>query len=230
MALMLTGHTLFLALMMFAVFTFEESVSNYSDWVTFMENLDQYDKEKLDSLGAEQKVKKVSLHPSLYFDAEDVHVLRQKAHTSHSHIFRTIRSAVMVMLSNPMYYLPPPKYVDFAAKWNEVYGNNLPPLAFYCLLCPEDKAALDFTVEYMDRMAAYKNWLVESAPGDEVPLGHSLTGFATAYDFLYNSLEDVRRHGLQARKCLSTQRFVPGESSFFTITKQPTCSLCSLEL
>ena len=47
MALMLTGHTLFLALMMFAVFTFEESVSNYSDWVTFMENLDQYDKEKL---------------------------------------------------------------------------------------------------------------------------------------------------------------------------------------
>ncbi|XP_076186167.1 dermatan-sulfate epimerase-like protein [Aptenodytes patagonicus] len=193
MALMFTGHTLFLALMMFAVFTFEESVSNYSDWVTFIENVDQYEKQQLEGLSAEQKLKKTVLHPSLYFDAEDVQALRQKAHTSHSHLFRAIRSAVTVMLSNPLYYLPPPKHVDFAAKWNEIYGNNLPPLAFYCLLCPEDKAAFDFALEYMDRMAGYKNWLVENAPGDEVPLGHSLTGFATAFDFLYNSLENKRR-------------------------------------
>ncbi|XP_006028604.1 dermatan-sulfate epimerase-like protein [Alligator sinensis] len=193
MALVFTGHILFLALVLFAVSTFEESVSNFSDWVTFTENMDQYEKQKLHGFSASQKLRKPVLHPSLYFDAEDVPALRQKSRTSHLHLFRAIRSAVTVMLSNPSYYLPPPKHADFAAKWNEIYGNNLPPLAFYCLLCPEDKAAFDFTLEYMDRMAGYKDWLVENAPGDEVPLGHSLTGFATAFDFLYNSLGNVRR-------------------------------------
>ncbi|KAJ1068040.1 hypothetical protein K5549_007328 [Capra hircus] len=45
----------------------------------------------------------------------------------------------------------------------------------------------------MDRMVGYKDWLVENAPGDEVPVGHSLTGFATAFDFLYNLLDGRRR-------------------------------------
>ncbi|KAM6411630.1 LOW QUALITY PROTEIN: dermatan-sulfate epimerase-like protein [Pluvialis apricaria] len=197
MALMFMGHTLFLALMMFAVFTFEESVSNYSDWVTFTENVDRYKKQQLEGLSAEQKLKKQVLHPCLYFDAEDVQALRQKAHTSHSHLFRAIRSAVSVMLSNPSYYLPPPKHVDFAAKWNEIYGNNLPPLAIYCLLCPEDKLRLIFALELMDRMAGYKKWLVENAPGDEVPLGHSLTVFAIAFDFLYNSRNERRQKYLE---------------------------------
>ncbi|KAM4688685.1 dermatan-sulfate epimerase-like protein [Discoglossus pictus] len=97
------------------------------------------------------------------------------------------------MLSNPSYYLPPPKHVDFTAKWNEIYGNNLPPLALYCLLSPDDKNALSFVLDYMDRMVNYKDWLVQNAPGDEVPIGHSLTGFATAFDFLYRSLDVERR-------------------------------------
>uniref|UniRef100_A0A8C5RDC1 Dermatan sulfate epimerase like n=1 Tax=Laticauda laticaudata TaxID=8630 RepID=A0A8C5RDC1_LATLA len=193
MALMFIGHSIFLALVMLTVSTFEESVSNYSDWVTFTDDVDQYEKQRMEALGANQKMEKITLYPNLYFGAEEIPALRQKSHTSHLHLFRIFRSAVSTMLSNPTYYLPPPKHADFAAKWNEIYGNNLPPLAFYCLLSPEDKAAFDFVVEYMDRMAGYKDWLVENAPGDEVPLGHSLTGFATAFDFLYASLDDVRR-------------------------------------
>ncbi|XP_039176606.1 dermatan-sulfate epimerase-like protein [Crotalus tigris] len=199
MALMFTGHSIFLALVMLAVSTFEESVSNYSDWVTFTEDVDQYEKQRMEALGANQRIKKTALYPNLYFSAEEIPALRQKSHTSHLHLFRAIRSAVSAMLSNPSYYLPPPKHADFAAKWNEIYGNNLPPLAFYCLLSPEDKAAFDFVVEYMDRMAGYKDWLVENAPGDEVPLGHSLTGFATAFDFLHASLDDVRRQKYSAK-------------------------------
>ncbi|XP_063155124.1 dermatan-sulfate epimerase-like protein [Candoia aspera] len=199
MALMFTGHSICLALVMLAVSTFEESVSNYSDWVTFTDDVDQYEKQRLEGLGANQKIKKTVLYPNLYFSTEEIPALRQKSHASHLHLFRAIRSAVSAMLSNPSYYLPPPKHADFAAKWNEIYGNNLPPLAFYCLLCPEDKAAFDFVVEYMDRMAGYKDWLVENAPGDEVPLGHSLTGFATAFDFLYASLDDVRRQKYSAK-------------------------------
>nr|XP_056710185.1 dermatan-sulfate epimerase-like protein [Euleptes europaea] len=193
MAVMFTGPSLFLALAMLALSTVEESASNYSDWTTFAENVDQYEEQKLEAVRTREKMQKAVIHPSLYFDADEIPALRQKSRTSHLHLFRTIRSAVSGMLSNPSYYLPPPKHADFAAKWNEIYGNNLPPLALYCLLCPEDKAAFDFVVEYMDRMAGYKDWLVENAPGDEVPLGHSLTGFATAFDFLHASLDDGRR-------------------------------------
>uniref|UniRef100_A0ACB8FD89 Uncharacterized protein n=1 Tax=Sphaerodactylus townsendi TaxID=933632 RepID=A0ACB8FD89_9SAUR len=190
---MFTGPSLFLAVVMLALSTVEESASNYSDWVTFAENMDQYEEQKLEAFRTSEKMKKAVSHPSLYFNADEIPALRQKSRTSHLHLFRTIRSAVSVMLSSPSYYLPPPKHADFAAKWNEIYGNNLPPLALYCVLCPEDKAAFDFVVEYMDRMAGYKDWLVENAPGDEVPLGHSLTGFATAFDFLHASLDEVRR-------------------------------------
>uniref|UniRef100_A0A8C0PSV9 Dermatan sulfate epimerase like n=1 Tax=Canis lupus familiaris TaxID=9615 RepID=A0A8C0PSV9_CANLF len=149
--------------------------------------------QKVQDFKPNHKLKKSMLHPSLYFDAGEIQAMRQKSRTSHLHLFRAIRSAVTVMLSNPTYYLPPPKHADFAAKWNEIYGNNLPPLALYCLLSPEDKVAFEFILEYMDRMVGYKDWLVENAPGDEVPVGHSLTGFATAFDFLYNLLDDHRR-------------------------------------
>ena len=34
-------------------------------------------------------------------------------------------------------------------------------------------------------MSAYPDWYVTSMPIDEVPVAHSLTGFVTAFDFLY---------------------------------------------
>ena len=193
MALMFTGHCLFLVLVMFAFSTLEESVSNYSDWAVFTDDIDPFKTQRVQNVRPNQKLKKSMLHPRLYFDAGEIQAMRQKSRTTHLHLFRAIRSAVTAMLSNPTYYLPPPKHADFAAKWNEIYGNNLPPLALYCLLCPEDKVAFEFALEYMDRMVGYKNWLVENAPGDEVPVGHSLTGFATAFDFLYNLLDGRRR-------------------------------------
>ncbi|XP_029446776.1 dermatan-sulfate epimerase-like protein [Rhinatrema bivittatum] len=193
MALKFTEHSLFLTFVMFALSAFEESTSNYPAWVSFPDDVDGFQNQKFQDPSASLQQNKEMLHPSLYFGAEDVQALRQKSHNSHLHLFKAIRSAVTVMLSSPSYYLPPPKHADFSAKWNEIYGNNLPPLAFYCLLCPEDKSAFAFALEYMDRMASYKDWLVENAPGDEVPLGHSLTGFSTAFDFLYGSLDNQRR-------------------------------------
>ncbi|GCC19867.1 hypothetical protein chiPu_0018588 [Chiloscyllium punctatum] len=133
-------------------------------------------------------------HPLLYFDPSDVSGLRQKSHSSsHSAITRAIRSAVGTMLGKPNFYLPPSDHLSFSAKWNEVYGNNLGVLSLYCLLYPEDQAALDFALDYLDRMASYPQWQVRVAPNDEVPVAHSLTGFATAFDFLYPFLDAVRR-------------------------------------
>ncbi|KAM9826833.1 dermatan-sulfate epimerase-like protein [Neosynchiropus ocellatus] len=139
------------------------------------------------------KLKPTVPHPNLYFSQVDVAHLRQRSFTSHSQIFKVIRAAVLSMLSNVPASMPPAKHVEFTSKWNEIYGNNLPPLALYCLLCPEDTAALQFLLKYMDRMAEYPDWKVTSAPNDEVPVAHSLTGFATAYDFIYSCLDERRR-------------------------------------
>lgn len=146
-----------------------------------------------------RKVQASNYHPSLYFNRGDVQLLRQRATTTHGHIFRVIRGAVLTMLSNVPLYMPPVNHDEFASKWNEIYGNNLPPLALYCLLCPEDTAALEFLIRYMDRMVAYPNWKVTSALNDEVPVAHSLTGFATAFDFIYSSL-DEQRHDFYLRR------------------------------
>ncbi|KAJ8397434.1 hypothetical protein AAFF_G00439830 [Aldrovandia affinis] len=143
-----------------------------------------------------------NLHPNLYFDPVDVQLLRQRSTTTHSHLFKVIRAAVITMLSNANFYLPPSRHEEFTSKWNEIYGNNLPPLALYCLVCPEDGAALQYLLKYMDRMVEYPDWMVTSAPNDEVPMAHSLTGFATAYDLIYASL-DARRRASYLKKIRS---------------------------
>ncbi|XP_055769436.1 dermatan-sulfate epimerase-like protein [Salvelinus fontinalis] len=135
----------------------------------------------------------VNLHPNLYFHQVDIRLLQQRSATTHRHIFKVIRLAVGTMLANTALYLPPVKHEEFSSKWNEIYGNNLPSLALYCLLCPKDTAAHQFLMRYMDQMAVYPNWTVTNAPNDEVPMAHSLTGFATAYDFIYPLLDTPRR-------------------------------------
>ncbi|XP_064412295.1 dermatan-sulfate epimerase isoform X1 [Latimeria chalumnae] len=127
-------------------------------------------------------------HPMLYFGKADVKELQLKARGTHRHIAARITEAVQTMLSNPEEYLPPWEPKDFSARWNEIYGNNLGALAMFCMLYPDNTEAMQLAMEYMDRMAAQPSWLVKDAPWDEVPLAHSLVGFSTAYDFLYNYL------------------------------------------
>uniref|UniRef100_S4RN50 Dermatan sulfate epimerase like n=1 Tax=Petromyzon marinus TaxID=7757 RepID=S4RN50_PETMA len=124
-------------------------------------------------------------HPLLYFGPGDARVLQQQAHTTHAHLAKVIRNSVKSMMSKATFYLPPVEHEAFAARWNEIYGNNLGALAIYCVLFPGDETALKFTLEYMDRMCSYPRWQVRDAPQDEVPVAHSLVGFATAFDFLY---------------------------------------------
>ncbi|KAI7789703.1 putative dermatan-sulfate epimerase-like protein-like [Triplophysa rosa] len=136
---------------------------------------------------------KATLHPNLYFSQDDVPLLRQRSTTSHNHVFKVIRAAVLTMLSSRPLYMPPAKHSEFTNNWNEIYGNNLPPLALYCLLYPEDTATLQFLFKFMDRMSEYPDWKVTSAPNEEVPTAHSLSGFATAFDFIYSFLDEQRR-------------------------------------
>eukprot|EP00058_Branchiostoma_floridae_P026972 XP_002612463.1 hypothetical protein BRAFLDRAFT_75421 [Branchiostoma floridae] len=132
-------------------------------------------------------------HPMLYFGSEDVEDLRGKAKTTHKHIADVIAQVAPEIHARPKTYLPSRDYDVFASRWNEIYGNNLAALAIYCVLFPEDRQALDTALDYMDRMASLKQWQVKASMKDEVPVAHSLTGFATAYDFLYEHFDDQRR-------------------------------------
>ncbi|XP_028730644.1 dermatan-sulfate epimerase isoform X1 [Peromyscus leucopus] len=132
-------------------------------------------------------------HPMLYFSRTEVAELQLRAASSHEHIAARLTEAVHTMLSNPLEYLPPWDHKDYSARWNEIYGNNLGALAMFCVLYPENIEARDMAKDYMERMAAQPSWLVKDAPWDEVPLAHSLVGFATAYDFLYNYLSKTQQ-------------------------------------
>ncbi|XP_076872814.1 dermatan-sulfate epimerase [Brachyhypopomus gauderio] len=137
-------------------------------------------------------------HPMLYFSRADVEDLQAATVSSHRSLAQGIREAAETMLERPEEYLPPWNPDDFSARWNELYGNNLALLAMFCMLYPHRAGALDMTREYMERMAAQPSWLVKDAPWDEVPMAHSLVGFATAYDFLFEYLsKGQQEHFLQ---------------------------------
>lgn len=74
---------------------------------------------------------------------------------------------------------------------SKVHCGSLALLVYLCI-CPlcEDRwksGGLHSAVDYF----LYR--LVKDAPWDEVPLAHSLVGFATAYDFLYNYLSKTQQ-------------------------------------
>ncbi|XP_028809277.1 dermatan-sulfate epimerase isoform X1 [Denticeps clupeoides] len=127
-------------------------------------------------------------HPMLYFSHDEVEQLQRAAAETHQGIASRIREAGEAMLENPEDYLPPWSPAEFSARWNEVYGNNLGVFSMFSVLYPHRAGALEFVKDYMERMAAQPSWLVKDAPWDEVPMAHSLVGFATAYDFLHEYL------------------------------------------
>ncbi|XP_071958660.1 dermatan-sulfate epimerase-like protein [Antedon mediterranea] len=146
-------------------------------------------------------------HPMLYFSPQDVSQLQQKASTTHSHIATILKDAVRTMLESKQKYMPPSDYDTFGSKWNEIYGNNLPPLAMYCILYPADKEAFNFALQYMDVMTLLPKWQVISTPTDEVPVAHSLTGYVTTFDFLYPRLDYKRRKAYMDRIKKETAEF-----------------------
>ena len=124
----------------------------------------------------------------LYFDSSDVPALRAKANTTHRLIYERICTLSDSFKSHPENFLPPVDSKTFVSEWNERYGNWLAVLAFYSVLHPSDSRVFDLIVTFMDRMTRYPTWYVDFVPTDEVPVSHSLTGMATAFDFLKDRL------------------------------------------
>ncbi|XP_078463564.1 dermatan-sulfate epimerase-like [Lampetra fluviatilis] len=173
-------------------------------------------------------------HPMLFFSARDVAGLRASAAaSSHAHIVSRLHEAALTMMEQSSNHLPPWDPLEFGAIWNEIYGNNLGAMAFYSFLYPNDTGARDFTIEYMDRMAAQPNWLVTLYPKDEVPIGHSLAGFATAYDLMYEHLDSTRRKQYLVALVNSTEymynmSFIRGWGFQYLQNHQPTNAVALL--
>nr|CAB3240020.1 dermatan-sulfate epimerase-like protein [Phallusia mammillata] len=126
--------------------------------------------------------------PMLFFEFDDIADLRRKAMSSHAKIADQLKIAGHEMKSRD-WLIPPESYEKFSERWNEIYGNRLCAHAMYCLLYPDDTKAFEKVILTLDRFSSYPDWYVASNRKDQVPIGHSLTGFATAFDFLYQRFE-----------------------------------------
>ena len=132
-------------------------------------------------------------HPFLFFNEKYVFALRERARSTHAEIAQRISLATQEMKQNPERYLPPRDWRKFSSAWNERYGNDLTAAAFYCVLYPEDIKAREVAITFMERLENLPNWRVNATLHDDVPVAHSLTGMATAYDFLYERLNNAQR-------------------------------------
>lgn len=134
-----------------------------------------------------------AIHPYLYFSSRDVHRLRQQARTTHRDIFGRLKKAAEEIKRQPSRFLPPRDWKRFASRWNEDHGNNFGALAMYCVLNHTDTQARNVALQFFDAFVTLPNWRVSASMVDDVPVAHSLVAVATAYDFLYEYLNDTLR-------------------------------------
>ncbi|XP_028410035.1 dermatan-sulfate epimerase-like protein [Dendronephthya gigantea] len=135
---------------------------------------------------------KIHKYPNLYFSAEDLPKLRAQAISGNADIYKELTDTVRKIRTLKK-LIPPANVTVFTAQWNEKYGNMLGILAFYCALTPEDRASRDLAKLFMTRFTGYNTWLVTGKEKDEVPLAHSLLGYATAFDMLHDSFTQQER-------------------------------------
>ena len=134
-----------------------------------------------------------AIHPNLYFSSSDINRLHQQAQTTHREIFARLKEAAEEMKNEPLRFLPPRDWEKFSSRWNEDHGNNFGALAMYCVLNDKDLLARDVAMQFFEAFVSLPNWRVNVSMVDDVPVAHSLVAVATAYDFLYEHLNDTFR-------------------------------------
>ena len=131
-------------------------------------------------------------YPNLYFSVKDLPTLRTKAASSHADVYKEM-SRIVRSLKSQKRLTPPKSVTEFNSEWNEHYGNMLGILAIYCALTPADNEAVNLAKLFMERLTSYNTWYVTGKETDEVPVAHSLLGYATAFDCLHNSFTAKER-------------------------------------
>ena len=131
-------------------------------------------------------------YPNLYFSIKDLPKLRTLASSSHAELYKEM-TKIMRDLKSQKNKIPPESVTLFNSEWNEKYGNLLGILAIYCAFTPGDHEVVNLTKLFMKRLTSYNTWFVTGRETDEVPVAHSLLGYATAFDCLHNLLTPQER-------------------------------------
>jgi hypothetical protein len=123
-----------------------------------------------------------SEHPRLFFTADDVELLRERARSTHEDIWLAVKDYVDSQLGS----IPPDNAPLVGSEEDfRSYGNQLIPFAFACVIT-DDPAYCDLTKDYL---LTYAHWSQWDEPGRrDLGLAHMLFGNAIAYDWVYNYL------------------------------------------
>lgn len=118
-------------------------------------------------------------HPRLFFTADELPGLREKAQSTHAEIWAPILAYVESLVGT----LPPTATpVNGDEEAFRQYGNQLIPLAFVCVISEDDNHC-DLAKDYLLTYATWSQW--DQNNFRDLGLAHMLMGSAIAYDWLF---------------------------------------------
>ncbi|MFN8486558.1 MAG: DUF4962 domain-containing protein [Caldilineaceae bacterium] len=139
-------------------------------------------------------------HPRLFFNTQDVMVLRKQAATTHRPIWLSIKEFVDASLNQPLPVTPPQTQVEDTFR---NLGNQLIPFAFACVISGETNYC-NFAKQYLLAYMAWPNWDLNDQR--DLGLAHMLIGSALAYDWLYPQLTPQERTLVSQRLAYWTEK------------------------
>lgn len=121
-------------------------------------------------------------HPRLFFTREELPLLRDRAATTHSAIWQSILEYV----DSEVGTRPPSAAPVFGTEEQfRVFGSQVIPFAFACVISTEDKYC-NLTRDYLLTYAQWQQW---DEPGRrDLGMAHMLIGNALAYDWIHDYL------------------------------------------
>jgi len=139
-------------------------------------------------------------HPRLFFNAQDVTVLRSQAATTHRAIWLGIKEFVDAGLNQPLPVTVPQTQLEDTFR---NLGNQIIPFAFACVISDEARDC-DFAKQVLLDYMAWPNWDLND--DRDLGLAHMLIGSSLAYDWLYGHLTPQERILVSQRLAYWTEK------------------------
>lgn len=131
-----------------------------------------------------------AIHPRIFFRAEDINSIREKANTTHSDIWQPILARARYLVEQPV-----PVYVTGPQSFFQSAGNDVYVTAFAYVITNEPDF-LQHTKQRLLEYATWTEWMERYDDGSYVRdfgLQYMIRGVAFAYDWIYNDLSSNER-------------------------------------
>lgn len=126
-------------------------------------------------------------HPKLFFNADEINNLRQKAQTTHAEIWAPIIDYAQWHLDDDA---PPVSAPDEGQTAYRNYANRLIPFAFSAVITDADSIK-NFVKSYLLTLASWDQW--GNKHTRDLALAHMILANSLAYDWLYSELTENER-------------------------------------